>query len=447
MSFDQRMVNYGNLEMTTMGKYHNVQGFQGIRGGGNPPVLPPRNFSISSISGTSSNSIVSNQDTQSSKESLLSHKFDTILGDSDSNDSPLEMNLVVNYDLSSKDIDYSSNQLHPIIYNNFNNYGHFIENGFNGQQIHKEISPKRRGLANAINGREVSDKILHVGNLDKTIQEFELISIFQKYGSIKYSKVLQDKNNNFFNYAFIEFIKPEEALKALNDLNGIKIGNSSIKINFAYRSTNANLVQSTQPVFNIFVGDLSPEINDEILFKNFEEFNPREAHVMWDMKTLRSRGYGFVTFLNDFDAKLALTQMNGKKINGRIIRCNWASHKQKQSLTPPPPPNPIPYNPIKSEPVSNFEIIYKQTPTWQTTVYIGNLANFTSEKELIPIVNQFGFILELKIFNEKNCAFVKYDSHESATFAIVNLSGYLMNNRPIKCGWGKDKPVFYKYNA
>ncbi|CAH6723863.1 hypothetical protein CLIB1444_21S01068 [[Candida] jaroonii] len=441
------MVNYGNLDVTTMGKFNGIQGIQGIRGGINQPAVTSRNFSISSISGASSNSVGSIQDTQSSKESLLSHKLDTVLGDSDGNNSPLEMTTSVNYELGVGVNDYSTNQINPMTYNNFNNYGLFVDDGNYHNQIPKELPPKRRGLANAINGREVSDKILHVGNLDKTIQEFELISIFQKYGSIKYSKVLQDKNNSFFNYAFVEFIKPEEALKALNALNGLKIGNSSIKVNFAYRSTNANSVQSTQPVFNIFVGDLSPEINDEILFKNFEEFNPREAHVMWDMKTLRSRGYGFVTFLNDFDAKLALTQMNGKKINGRIIRCNWASHKQKQSLTPPPPPNVIPCNQIKSEPVSNFEIIYKQTPTWQTTVYIGNLANFTTDKELIPIVNQFGFILELKIFNEKNCAFVKYDSHESATFAIVNLSGYLMNNRPIKCGWGKDKPVFYKYNA
>ena len=75
------------------------------------------------------------------------------------------------------------------------------------------------------------------------------------------------------------------------------------------------------PVIQIFVGDLSPEVNDEGLRNAFSKFESlKQAHVMWDMQTSRSRGYGFVTFGNQSDAELALQTMNGEWLCGRAIR-------------------------------------------------------------------------------------------------------------------------------
>jgi nucleolysin TIA-1/TIAR len=47
----------------------------------------------------------------------------------------------------------------------------------------------------------------------------------------------------------------------------------------------------------VFVGDLSPEVNDEVLNKAFGAFGSlSEARVMWDMNSGKSRGYGFLSF-------------------------------------------------------------------------------------------------------------------------------------------------------
>lgn len=430
-------------------------------------------------------------------------------------------------------------------------------------------------------GREISNKILHISSLHKSIEEDQLHEIFSKFGPIKLAKVLNDKNKVGFNYAFVEFLKPENASEALKCLNNTEISKTPIVIKWAYNSSNANSVQSTEPVYNIFVGDLSPEVDDESLRKAFGSFKSvREAHVMWDMQTSRSRGYGFVTFLDQQEAHIALNTMNGHILLGRAIRCNWAAHKLSQnqnnlrrtrknggnvinqsvppfvhqlgnqlaisgyenqlqpqtpihrfsqppllsenhqsSMSSPGPGNPPPYSisqahaqsiqnsPLRTPaslksptstasssttsnsisqqhanssledcatngpppfqvlnnemqhqfenydlsetnpniiPSQSFELVLRQSPNWQTTVYLGNIAHFTTQNELIPLVQHFGFLVDFKFHPDKGCAFAKFDTHERAALAIVQLAGFNVNGRPLKCGWGRDRPSQFR---
>ncbi len=53
---------------------------------------------------------------------------------------------------------------------------------------------------------------------------------------------------------------------------------------------------------------------------------------MWDMKTGRSRGYGFVAFRERPDAEKALSSMDGEWLGSRAIRCNWANQKGQPSI-------------------------------------------------------------------------------------------------------------------
>ena len=88
----------------------------------------------------------------------------------------------------------------------------------------------------------------------------------------------------------------------------------------------------------------------------------------------------------------------------------------------------------------SYDIVLRQTPSWQTTVYLGNIAHFTQQQELIPLLQNFGFIVDFKFHPERGCAFVKYDTHERAALAIIQLAGFNLNGRPLKCGWGKERP-------
>lgn len=363
-------------------------------------------------------------------------------------------------------------------------------------------------------GRETSNKILYVGNLPKSASEEQVSELFSVSKPIKSIKLLNDKNKLGFNYAFIEFDDNEEADMALSTLNGKLVNDCEIKVNWAYQSaTIASNSTPEDPTYNIFVGDLSSEVNDEglkIAFNKFDSF--KEAHVMWDMQTSRSRGYGFVTFGNQEDAELALQTMNGEWLGGRAIRCNWAAHKQtnnrdynshgmrnqnrynQRPYRPYNGKNFHTYNnqfsnnglqhippglimpdlnlssgslPLATQPIVNsppnglntngqqagnmtvmspqsYDIVLRQTPSWQTTVYLGNIAHVTQQQEILPLLQNFGFIVDFKFHPEKGCAFVKYDSHERAALAIIQLAGFNLNGRPLKCGWGKERPPQYQ---
>ena len=58
-----------------------------------------------------------------------------------------------------------------------------------------------------------------------------------------------------------------------------------------------------------------------------------EARVMWDMKTDRSRGYGFVAFRDRGDAEKALSFVDGEWNGSRVIRCIWANQKGQPSIS------------------------------------------------------------------------------------------------------------------
>jgi cold-inducible RNA-binding protein len=82
----------------------------------------------------------------------------------------------------------------------------------------------------------------------------------------------------------------------------------------------------------LFVGGLSWGTDDEGLRRAFERFGQiSEAKVISDRETGRSRGFGFVTFENDQDAMSALSEMDGKEIDGRAIKVNEAQERAPRS--------------------------------------------------------------------------------------------------------------------
>ncbi|KAF8046448.1 hypothetical protein N665_3691s0002 [Sinapis alba] len=78
----------------------------------------------------------------------------------------------------------------------------------------------------------------------------------------------------------------------------------------------------------LFVGGLSWGTDDQSLrdaFSNFGEVI--DARVIVDRETGRSRGFGFVNFTDENAANTAISEMDGKDLNGRSIRVNVANER------------------------------------------------------------------------------------------------------------------------
>jgi cold-inducible RNA-binding protein len=82
----------------------------------------------------------------------------------------------------------------------------------------------------------------------------------------------------------------------------------------------------------VFVGGLSWNTNDDGLRQAFERFGAvDEAKVIQDRETGRSRGFGFVTFSSDDDARSAIAGMDGQQLDGRTVKVNEAEEKPRSS--------------------------------------------------------------------------------------------------------------------
>lgn len=73
----------------------------------------------------------------------------------------------------------------------------------------------------------------------------------------------------------------------------------------------------------LYVGNLPYSMNDETLASTFAELGEvKEAKVITDKYSGRSRGFGFVTMADEDTAKKAVDAMNGKEIEGRELVVN-----------------------------------------------------------------------------------------------------------------------------
>lgn len=80
----------------------------------------------------------------------------------------------------------------------------------------------------------------------------------------------------------------------------------------------------------LFVGGLSFNTTDDGLREGFERFGEvTEAKVIMDRDTGRSRGFGFVTFVEESAAQNAMAEMNGVDFEGRTIKVNEAEEKSR----------------------------------------------------------------------------------------------------------------------
>jgi cold-inducible RNA-binding protein len=79
----------------------------------------------------------------------------------------------------------------------------------------------------------------------------------------------------------------------------------------------------------VYVGNLPFKYRNEDLNELFSEFGRVEdAVIIFDRTTRRSKGFGFVTFINDGDAEKAISEMSGKVVEGRPLTVNEARPRE-----------------------------------------------------------------------------------------------------------------------
>jgi len=76
---------------------------------------------------------------------------------------------------------------------------------------------------------------------------------------------------------------------------------------------------------NIYVGNLSFDVSEENLQTAFSAFGQvSSATIVKDKYSGQARGFGFVEMPDSNEARTAITNLNGKELNGRQMNVNEA---------------------------------------------------------------------------------------------------------------------------
>ncbi|VVC94026.1 tRNA selenocysteine 1-associated protein 1 [Leptidea sinapis] len=181
---------------------------------------------------------------------------------------------------------------------------------------------------------------LWMGSLEPNMTESFILAAFHRMGQRPLTvKVMRNKyTGEPAGYAFVHFQTDEEAIDTMHKLNGKPIPGTfpvvRFRLNTASREARTNMQHERE--FSVWVGDLSPDVDDYSLYRIFASkySSIKTAKVILDNSGY-TKGYGFVRFGNEEEQRNALYAMNGYTgLGNKPLKICTAVPKPKSALPP-----------------------------------------------------------------------------------------------------------------
>eukprot|EP00898_Chlorokybus_atmophyticus_P002310 jgi/Chlat1/307/Chrsp1S03067 len=199
-----------------------------------------------------------------------------------------------------------------------------------------------RGLAIRIEYAKAGKptRTLVVGNVGRDVNYDKLYTEFKQFGTIQNLNLVKERH-----YALIEYDMVEEAIAAQQALNGKRVGNDSLAIDFKAPGRSAGRVpeppmpgRDGYPFQGPPQGDEHPSaclwisfsdskhVNDEMLRRYFEPFGPLEYIRMFPGRT-----YAFVQFMHMQDSLMAKDRMQNQYVGGGRLQIRFSRSELSHS--------------------------------------------------------------------------------------------------------------------
>mmetsp|Transcript_13458 Transcript_13458/g.20242 ORF Transcript_13458/g.20242 Transcript_13458/m.20242 type:complete len:452 (+) Transcript_13458:58-1413(+) len=177
------------------------------------------------------------------------------------------------------------------------------------------------------NEEENTDGKLFVGGLSWQTTDDGLKYYFEKFGELVDVALMTDKRTGQpRGFGFISFKDPAAVDVVLGQTHNID--GRVVDVKRAVPRDKAP-APSRQESRKVFVGGLAPEVGDKEFNEYFSKFGPlQDSIVMYDRKTNRSRGFGFVTFENEDDVRSVLRSEH--EIMGKWVELKRAEPRESR---------------------------------------------------------------------------------------------------------------------
>merc|ERR1711977_788414 len=227
---------------------------------------------------------------------------------------------------------------------------------------------------------------------------------------------------------------------------------------------------------NIYVKNIPVEVTDEEFRDLFEKFGDvTSASLARDQETNKSRGFGFVNFINHEHAAKAVDELNGKDFKGQDLYVGRAQkkHEREEELRKS-------YEAARIEKASKYQGV---------NLYVKNLDDEVDDEKLRELFAPFGSITSAKVMRDtpaetaeaeekekkesekkesvkegeteaetseekpaaksekrtlgksKGFGFVCFNNPEEATKAVTDMNQRMVNNKPLYVALAQRKDV------
>ncbi|CAF3519043.1 unnamed protein product [Rotaria sp. Silwood1] len=354
-----------------------------------------------------------------------------------------------------------------------------------------------------------SDKIrtnLIINYLPQTMTQDEIKDLFGSIGAIESCKLVRDKTTGqSLGYGFVNFIRTEDAEKAVTTMNGLRLQNKTIKVSFA-RPSSESIKFS-----NLYISNLPRSMTQQELESLFADFGCIiSSKILCNPKAGASKSVGFIRFDQRSEAEVAINKLNGTipKVASLLtyvynisivgftdpITVKFANtpNAAKSMIGLPLAPSylsgiPTPQQPVlatvppirqqlnryRYSPLSPADFFAAAatasylpaaaaaaaaasattlTPSTDITsvgwcIFVYNLAPETEENILWQLFGPFGAVQNVKIIRDfqtqkcKGFGFVTMTNYDEALMAINSLNGFTLGNRVLQVSFKTNKPM------
>ncbi|KAM3939094.1 putative RNA-binding protein 23 isoform 2-T2 [Leptodactylus fuscus] len=191
---------------------------------------------------------------------------------------------------------------------------------------HKEKSPLRQPESN-LTPEERDARTVFCMQLAARIRPRDLEDFFSAVGKVRDVRIISDRNSRRSKgIAYVEFVDIQSVPLAIG-LTGQRLLGVPIIVQASQAEKNRlaamanNLQRGNSGPMRLYVGSLHFNITEDMLRGIFEPFGKIESiQLLRETDTGRSKGYGFITFVDAECARRALDQLNGFELAGRPMK-------------------------------------------------------------------------------------------------------------------------------
>ena len=165
-------------------------------------------------------------------------------------------------------------------------------------------------LPDTLDNSDTSKRNLIVNYIPPSVDESVLEKLFSPFGPCSIKLVRDRQTNLSLCYAFVLYQNQEDASRAIQELNGHKIENKTLKVSYA-RPRAATRINS-----NLYVTKIPPYVTPVQFHKVFERYGTVINSKLLYTPDGKSKGSGFVRLADSKTALQAFQELNRTTVFG-----------------------------------------------------------------------------------------------------------------------------------